>query len=465
MFQLIFLIILVLIIKGFFYIQNFLRFLPLLNFYSVHAPTKLSDNKIIVLIPLLNEQKELPNLLRYFYNFSSDKRIQVYLVTTSKEKANLKDSQGNDLPTTYQLAQRLLPKYNNKAGREYFCLVNYPYQTGVMAHQLNYAVDSLSNDVDPENTFIVVYNADSQPNLRTFEMFDKVLLKNKSANPRVLQQVAIFFKNYQQYKNNVEGLILKASALIQTRWSLGYETNMIVSQSNFASKYRNKRMNIVTQLFEPISYCVGHGLFIRLDLLKHVGLFPQDTLNEDLPLGYYLSLYQEPIYLLPALEMGDNPVSVKGLIRQKSSWYWGMIDYFSYRKLVKNKIGNISKFRINLSTLKGLLRDAFAWAFMFPVLCILLFALIKAPSLGLLILFGLFMYTILPSLLVLLMVPRLGREAGYEKITIDAWDYLLVPLFTVIYLGISSFGPYLTLLNLVKHKLTGSQKVKFKTER
>lgn len=451
---------LVLCFKGVGYTYHILSFYKLLKQNSVAKDDKSklkSKVKLKILLPLYQEQKILHSLLYTFQQLTVNyPDINILLITTAKEEKI------GDNPTTFELAEQIIQEHSLNQ----FSVINYPHKDGVMAHQLNFAITHLleNPDVKSSETFIAVYNADSKPSKRTIESFFENIYSNPTA--KVFQQVAIFTQNYSAYKNTFIGIILKASAIIQTRWSLGFETKMLKNQSSYWQRQKDKEQNLFEMLAEPISYCVGHGLFIRLDTIFTIGGFPTETLNEDLPLGYYLGLAKIPINLLPVIESADNPGNLKSLINQKRSWFWGMVDYLSYSRYASKKIPDVNKTRIILSSLKGLIRDAFAWLLMGPVIIyLILFSFFHHDLLIIFFTsFTLVLYAVLPAFLIELSLNFLHKQSDGSEIETNFLDYSLVPLFSILYLIISSIGPWISFVNLIRNKLYGVKLVKPKTE-
>lgn len=158
------------------------------------------------------------------------------------------------------------------------------------------------------------------------------------------------------------------------------------------------------------------------------------------------------------------------LIKQKSSWFWGMLEYLDYQKYVPKKVGEIDKIRVRLTTTKSLLRDAVSW------LCssIGILILILGTVLGFLTfnyimasisLFALFVYAILPSFFLLQNLGKIFQLSVNREVKIKLVDKIIVPIFSVGYLIISSIGPWITFKNKIDNILWGKEKVKHKTER
>jgi cellulose synthase/poly-beta-1,6-N-acetylglucosamine synthase-like glycosyltransferase len=166
-----------------------------------------------------------------------------------------------------------------------------------MAHQLNFAIKQL-----PEKCFISIYNADSRPHPKTIKVFWQQLQKHRLA--KIFQQSAAFIKNYPDLvkRSLIRRLFLQSLATLQTRWTFTHELPRILRQSQSTSDLIRKYSN---------AHVVGHGLFIKSECLKDVGGFPENSITEDLFLGFLLRASGQTIYPLPLLELGDSPETVK----------------------------------------------------------------------------------------------------------------------------------------------------------
>jgi len=483
--------------------------------------------RIIILLPLLREQSVIKGLVNYFARLEYPlNRLAIILVTTEKERseklknsANLKQlthdltsgtneekilerylgifprtqlkrlvkqvNSGlvidlsklkhlyNQQKTTIELAERIIKRKNLQLGKKIFFHAHYPETEGVMAHQLNYVMKNLKNivnfNLNEDQTYIGVYNADSKPNLKTL-----LSLKRESENykvkqglyPEVFQQISAYTANYQAYNKNFIGWLLKASSIVQTRWALGFEIPMLIKQSSFWIKNHGRKLKFWEKIIEPPAYCVGHGMYVRLDILKMVGWYPTETMNEDLPLGYYLVLNKIPINPLPLLESVENPDSLSMLVAQKASWFWGMVDYFDYLSYASSKVKNYDHFRATLMALKGIKRDALAWLFSsFGILLLLISPVLLDGWWKLLPLSAVLTYAVIPSFLIVVLLPQIFKLSFRKSIKTSFGEAITVGLFSIVYLLISSIGPWKTLLNKVAVSFFKAIPIKAKTER
>ncbi len=499
-----------------------------LNYHPKKLYEKLEKDgpQIIILLPLLREQAVVKELLDYFLSIPYPRlKIQIILITTEKEnkekakrrvkvKSLFNDlSRGkslfeikgkhlglfpgnvleniyfkfkkhplsfqelktyyNNYPTTFDLTKRIIA-HLPESKRQQVYLIHYPKTKGVMAHQLNYGVRYIKKFMvrnEGSKVYVGVYNADSKPNKNTFMVLGKSALDVKTESgsfPEVFQQISAYCHNYFEYPNTFQGWFLKASSIVQTRWGLGSEIPMLIRQSSFWGKKR-KKINLIEKIFEPPAYCVGHGMFVRLDILQKVGLFPTETLNEDLALGYYLTLNKIPIRPIPALENVENPDTISMLITQKASWFWGMIDYLDYYKYVRLKVKDNDKLRTLLTTTKGLMRDGLSWLLGSIILFIFLFMVLLSLQanlyIGLFAILSLIIYVALPSFYLVSLLPSIFKLSSGEDVKPQKLDRVLVPLFSYFYLLSASMGPWRTFIRKINSIVGEEVLEKNKTER
>lgn len=324
--------------------------------------------KICILIPVLREQEVIRSNLKIFTNLNGD--YELIYITTEKENFEKKSgfarlqSRKNiilqtksqdffvenlvglfpksistelfhshrqfadtekfwshlvqkykELPTTSQIITHFLQ--SNREECSYAQILHYPNRDGLMAHQLNYACEVLLKDHDSQSTFVLVYNADSSVGQDVLDIFIREIQKGE----RVIFQPSLFLANYQNFSSNFRGWILKCIALAQSRWTLIHEIPRIRAQ------YKQDWHTIYES-----AHLVGHGTCVRLDTLMSVGGFPDQFLNEDLALGYFLALRGERISIVPILENAESPSSVSSVINQYTTWFYGAMDYVSYYK-------------------------------------------------------------------------------------------------------------------------------------
>ena len=157
------------------------------------------------------------------------------------------------------------------------------------------------------------------------------------------------------------------------------------------------------------------------------------------------------------------------LIKQKASWFWGMIGYPSCLKYVSQKVKNKDNFRTFLTTMKALIRDAVAW--LFGSITLLVFSILIFYTFQINLYIAIFAsislltYIILPSLYLCILLPKIFLLSSGEKIKISLSDKILVPVFSYFYLLIASIGPLKTFTKKIETIIKKEEPQKCKTER
>lgn len=483
---------------------------------------KLKPKKnFLICIPMLREQRVVANTLKYFSRLSYPKeKYRIIIVTTNKEIAdkkrnsyrlkelalsiaegqnfslirekylgllplNLLESvykshklrkQSNILkrlkqiylkfPTTFELANKLAKQINLKAGKKLIVVMNYPHTEGVMSHQINYIIRKLSKYKQYKNSIFAVYNADSRPNLLTLKYVSQTLADYESKTgikPNIVQQSSLFTLNYNKYPSTVTGYILKAASLFQTKWTLVRELSRFRSQSKHIIRCSD---NAISKLIHTrISHCVGHGLFVRFRLLANEYL-PTETINEDLPFGYYQCCKGEPILPLPILENSETPETVKGLINQKRFWFTPYLQYLSCRKRVLKLKKYRSRLEVELLTLQAEF-TGLVWLVQSIVLFAPLLASIYLKNILLLVFWlgSIVLYWFIPTILIYKKLDKLEIIAGKLITKRNISDYLLTSLSGLFILLTHSVGPMLCVKDFVYAQFLNKPITKLKTER
>jgi len=289
-----------------------------------------SNVPIILLLPVLREQNIIIQTLRHLSNLDYDyKKIKIIVITSQKEIAEEKLYKNLNF-NTIEIVKKLIPILNKSLKREVFRHFHFPYEKGVKSDQLNYALEKLEKEdkylFANKQSYIGLYDSDMISNKDFLKILSDDALKNNF--PLVYQQPIIYLKNYNNLPNNASGLFMKGFALLQTRYSLGYEIPM------FLNSFLNNKKH-----FPKMRYCIGHGLFIRADFLKKVCWFP--TPIEDTRFGHILSYLGEGIKLLPSIASTDVVARIPLLFRQTSVWFIGE-SYFIYDLKIAKKIKKIN---------------------------------------------------------------------------------------------------------------------------
>lgn len=269
-----------------------------------------NNKKIIIIIPAMNEVRNVENSIKYFK--SLDDLCSVVYVTTSKEK---------NMATYNKINNEIIRQKTNNIS-----VVNCPNIIGTMANQINYVLKELKDE-----EIVAIYNIDSQPERNTF----KYVLKNIDDNT-VLQQVSFF-------DDELKG-IMKSAENWQNRWSIVYEMGKYLN---------NKKIEF--------KYCIGHGLFIKKKIFDKVGYFSEDEINEDNEFGYRLNINNILIKPIPYMEQADFAKNKKIYIKQQSTWVNGPLYAFRY---YNNNIKSLKNFILSVLNFKAFL----SW-WLFPLIC------------------------------------------------------------------------------------------------
>jgi len=280
--------------------------------------------QVLLFIPVLREERILKKALINFSRLKYPKeKLKIIIVTTQKEfdRSHLG-------PNSITIAKETIMMLNNVSRAELFMHVHYPYSYGVKSDQLNYAILQLQNrcqDLFSDTTYIGVYDIDSS----VPENILRLLARDASSNnfPNVYQQPTTYLKNYLSLGDTVDNLLSRSFALMQTAYSISYESYNFLKQSELL---KNKSNNIFRH---KMRYCIGHGLFVKWPYLKRLRLFP--TPIEDTRLGHVISYLKEDIKILPAFDTVETANGTVNKIMQASTWSWGEAMFLEDFKIAK----------------------------------------------------------------------------------------------------------------------------------
>ena len=302
-------------------------------------------SNILIVIPCLREQDIIIQTLNYFLGLTKHlDNVKLLIVTTQKEEFEkeinlyLKDQLIKDVKNNMQL-QKLINKYNkilstneikeilkysklenieeiinNKIQNskttsvliEEFIIQNhleekvyhfhYPNNEGIMADQLNYVLNNFEFK-DEKNYYFSVYNADSIPNKDTIK--EVLTTINENDNPKVIQQYSVPISNWNELSNLMKGFSI-------------YQSNFELRYGLINSYFPNKLL---------YTYVVGHGMYIRVDILKQIGGFETKYWCEDIYMSYVLRNKDISIYPIKTLEIMQSPQYLSILTKQNSVWF------------------------------------------------------------------------------------------------------------------------------------------------
>lgn len=379
-------------------------------------PTNKKSKNIIIVIPVLREQNYIEDTVKYFNSKFND--IPVVLVSTQKE---IKENIENEKTTQDIIKEKIILKYDN------VYWIDYPYESGYMADQLNYMLDNLEmifdKKIDLEKTYLVLYNADSRPNDKTFEE-----IKQKIENNDVVQQYSYCMQNFEKLKRIPKGFS--------------------IYQSNFELK-----TGLINSFFKSnilYTHVVGHGLIINMKLLKDLGNFNTEFWCEDVYLGIQLKFNNIKITPLLTLENMETPDKLSKIVKQNSVWFkttsqfWKIYKDIIKKGKAKNKIkgmiGIFNEFRCAINWLA------------FPIMLLIIFIiLIIANDYLLLLLFitSYISYIIVNTICTIKLINKLDNKE--YRVTVN------LILDVLIATSISNLGPLYSIIS--------NKKEKYKTER
>ena len=417
---------------------------------SDQEPLVLSSNKVpklYILIPVLREQQKITQTLRHFVWYFGNKNIFIYVITTQREYE--KKFEGL---STFSIVNNYISE--NNLG-DLIKVLDYPNPRGVMADQLNFALEKIN---DP-SSYIAVYNADSMPNPNTLGEF--YLMLRKYPESEVMQQSAFFIKNFNQLKNKslFVTYLLKASAILQTRWTLTHEFPRMFYHALTKLKFMRKY---------GIANCVGHGLFIKTKLIKEVGGFPAETVTEDVPLGYILRSRGIDIYPMRQTELADSPVTLKGLWDQKYVWFWGPLKYITYYKQLRKRrdLLKVKDMRVPLIIGAQGLFSAFIWIISGPLLLVALLSPILTHNYNIVFLsyISILLYGPIQYWIILNRLEDLYAFSGSHFAGIDFESRILISIMSIPASIFNSIPPFFTIGTEIKSKWLKTTIYKPKTD-
>lgn len=287
------------------------------------SKTKINKYKdIYVLLPALKEQKIVKQTVEHFSKVKYRGNISFIIITSEKEDEEYKRLDIKDKTTNALVDEEI-----SKLGDERFIHLHYPKTNGNKSSQLNYALDYISKKkVNQNNTYISVFDFDSEPDLNTFNDLNKVaILRN---NPDAILQVPLCCKNFSHLSKRVKNILILLYSLQHTVRSCAIEKMKILLCS-------------ITNMKVP-QYFMGACMHLRMDTLMINDKFP---FVDDLTLGYRYSIQNLNFAYLPNKNftliynnvfdyMNSATLIFKGIstyiseIKRASKNYWGKFKMF-----------------------------------------------------------------------------------------------------------------------------------------
>jgi len=379
----------------------------------------------------------------------------------------------NQLPTTPDLAQQLVSRFNAMQGMETFYCLHYPYEEGMKASQLNYAVSQLSVTLQwqygEDKTYIAVCDADAIPDPRTgralVQLAHEVHTQGKSL-PAMLQQVPVPLLELDSVRGSeMESALLRSQALLHLRRSLGIEIYKLLYRQWL---FRQRLPPLVRAIARPMVYGIGAGLYIKLSTLKQIGLFPEPV--DDLGVGYRISMLDLDAVPLPYFCYVEPYSSLRQLIQAYSFVFFGGLLVGEECQRVSRLPSPLNKNEQAVMIAKEWL-DSLSWMFGIPlVTCAMIVTIIgfKLPGMGLVIGSIILQYS-LPSYLFLKFLPWMDVPSTDDGIRNLQDRTILRYTLTIITTPLQPFifwlSPVYYLFNSLIHCLKGRQISFGKTER
>lgn len=310
-----------------------------------NIPINEKISNILIVIPCLREQDIILQTLKHFLKLTKNlTNVKILVVTTQKEEFErennmyLKEQLVKDVKDNIEL-QKLINKYNmilttseikeilkysnsnnlgkiinntiknhkttNNLIRDFILQSNleetilhfhYPNNMGIMADQLNYVLNNFEFENEKEYYFSV-YNADSIPDKDTINEVLEII--NEKNFPKVIQQYSVPISNWDELSG-----LMKGFAMYQSNFELRY---------GLINSYSKSKLLYI--------YVVGHGMYIRVDVLKQIGGFETKYWCEDIYMSYILRNKDIPICPMKTLESMQSPQYLSILTKQNAVWF------------------------------------------------------------------------------------------------------------------------------------------------
>ncbi len=283
------------------------------------------NKKYYIVLPVYQEEKLIVETVEFYKKLISsfDNLFLIVVWTTKEIDKNWKN-----------WTLELIKQYN----WEKIIVIEADTQW-YMAHQVNYAVEYI-RDVfkdDVNSSYFHLINIDSRINKNSlYEIFEKI-----NDWEDILLQSTLFIKNFYKIGN-----LLKAIAIYQSRWTLVEEQWRLLF-NRYICKYK-------------LYHIVWHWLIIKLNKFFQYKMLPEDTINEDLHFGFYLSVENEKVYSLTQYEIWDTPISFLEWFKQIVSWFFGWIEYYKYPQSYMNKFNKSFSIKLFIYTLQWFF-SSFKW--------------------------------------------------------------------------------------------------------
>ncbi|MGI6371038.1 MAG: glycosyltransferase [Patescibacteria group bacterium] len=426
-------------------IRGIPELVAVLNYYLHSGKTK-SDNKAMrntpffyIFIPVLGEQRILRKTVNKILSINYPKnKYQIVIITTQKEFLR------KEKVTTIEIAQRIKEDINNKYNKTLVNVFHYPHTDGYMVHQVNYALRKLYSP-KRDKAYMALYNADSCIPKDTFIEAASII---KDEGAQVLQQLALYVNNFKEFNSHsfFKKYLLRAGGLYQSTYTVGRELPLITNYTRSLAR-RGKA---------KLAYCIGHGMIINFLTLRSIGWLPEETYNEDLPLGYQLSAKRIPIYVLKLFERAETPNRFRSIINQKKIWFWSYLEYPRLFGITRKKMG-IKSSALLVLVFRGLVRGLSWYTLSIIYLIPIIITLWQKEWL---------LLAVTITLMVLLqLIPNFLVGLTLNDSTKKYYNAIITSLFSIIILFTDSVGPWLASVQYLIKSVSNVYPEKNKTER
>lgn len=258
------------------YISNIIRSHRYILENNTIGKSKIK-NTVIVLLPIYQEVQIIIQTFDYFYRIADKLNVKIIFITTELEGHTANNA-------TYIAAKKIIGEKGN------VMLEHYPKACGSKANQLNWIMEKYKDQAD----YFSIFDADSRPDEKGIQY----VMQSKK-KPAVFQMPSI----YLPHESN--SLASKTLAVFQTKWSYCFEI----------PKWRTWQDHSMSS---HVMYLVGHGLFLRNDIR-----LSEQTITEDLELGYRLSAQRATLVVVPFFDNAFVPQKFITAVVQSSRWYYG----------------------------------------------------------------------------------------------------------------------------------------------
>ena len=259
------------------------------------------NEKIFILLPAFKEQSLVNETLDYYSKLKGYNYMIIVITSEQEEYENKRF--GTRIKTTRECVEEYLDKKNDCS----IVHLHGSYTSGTKSTQLNFALNAIIQSMrleDYSSNYIGVYDFDARPNLEILKDLRKIIYYKN--NPEVIQQVPINLKNYQELamKKNCAMIVHCYQTMIR---SVGIELATLLLH--------------LKGIFLPL-YCMGAGMFFRLDTLIENGFFPEPV--DDIALGYRLYLQGKRFGLFPKYSFVESPNSIEEVTKQDVGIFKGI---------------------------------------------------------------------------------------------------------------------------------------------